>query len=208
MEAAELARRMRTGVVPADAEFDRYLAPELRAISGKHWTPLAVVVRGVRWLAQAGARTIVDLGSGAGKFCVAGALAAEVRFTGVERRGTLVAAARALARDLGVDGRVTFVEGDCAQGSVPAADAYYLFNPYAENIATLESRIADDIERGDWRFVHDVQGTRGFIDTLPRGALVLTYHGYGARMPHGYESLCVDRSFSGELRLWQKKRKK
>lgn len=207
MDAAELARLVKAGQA-ADEDFDSWLAPELRAVSRKHWTPLAVVQRGVRWLATQGARTVVDLGSGAGKFCVAGAMASDLRFTGVERRARLVMAARHLARDLRVETRVRFVEGDCAQGSVPAADAYYLFNPYAENITEPEERIAHDIERGDWQFVHDVQGTRGWLDELPHGTFVLTYHGYGARMPHGYESMCVDRSFSGELRLWQKRRKK
>ena len=42
-------------------------------------------------------QSVVDIGSGAGKFCVAAALGSGCRFTGLEQRPRLVAAARTLA---------------------------------------------------------------------------------------------------------------
>jgi hypothetical protein len=50
----------------------------------------------------------------------------------LEHRPHLVAAARELARAFGVDDRVTFVHGALDPATLPAADVYYLFNPFGE----------------------------------------------------------------------------
>jgi len=43
-----------------------------------------------------GIRAVVDIGAGAGKFCVAGALFGKCRFIGLEQYSSLVTSARAL----------------------------------------------------------------------------------------------------------------
>src|SRR5579872_4063412 len=98
----ELARQLAAGVLPPDAAFDQHLPEELRAVSQRHWTPLHVAHRCARWLQAEGARTVVDVGSGAGKFCVATALCSSLRLIGLEHRPRLVAAARDLARRFAV----------------------------------------------------------------------------------------------------------
>ena len=70
--AQRLAAVMRTGSCPNDQSFDRFLPEPLRLVSPEYWTPLAVVKRAVDWLEDVGIRTVVDIGSGAGKFCAAG----------------------------------------------------------------------------------------------------------------------------------------
>ena len=191
-----------------DEIFDRHFAPDLRVASGRHFTPLKVVHRAAQWFNTLGVETVVDVGSGAGKFCVAAALATECAFTGLERRPRLVSAARRLASAFGVQDRVRFVSGVFGEAKVPEADCYYFYNPFGENIGDPADWIEPDIERGDWRFVHDVQTTRDFLANLPTGTLVLTYHGYGGRLPHGFETIRVDRTFSGDLRLWEFKKKR
>ena len=86
-----LAEMMRTGSCPNVRSFDRFLPEPLRRVSPEYWTPLAVAKRAADWLEDLGIRTVVDIGSGAGKFCVAGALFGKCRFIGLEQYSSLVA---------------------------------------------------------------------------------------------------------------------
>ena len=88
---------MRTGSCPNDRSFDRFLPEPFRLVSPEYWTPLAVAKRAADWLEDLGIRTVVDIGSGAGKFCVAGALFGRCRFIGLEQYSSLVTSAVALA---------------------------------------------------------------------------------------------------------------
>jgi hypothetical protein len=83
LAARELAETLQTDRHPADGAFDRFLPERLRAVSPFYWSPLAVAQRAAEWFSDAGVQNVVDIGSGAGKFCVAGALFGQCRFTGV-----------------------------------------------------------------------------------------------------------------------------
>src|ERR1700752_3403136 len=96
--ARQLAEALRTGRCPADRAFDRFLPGRLRVVSSLYWSPLAVAQRSAKWFTDDGGCSVVDIGSGAGKFCVAGALFGKCRFTGLEQRPSLVRSAQALAR--------------------------------------------------------------------------------------------------------------
>ena len=88
-EAAEqLGRILAVGLCPEDREFDRFLPYEMQLVSYQYWTSLAVAKRAAAWFAELGVRTVADIGSGVGKFCVAAALfgGGGGRFTGLEQR--------------------------------------------------------------------------------------------------------------------------
>ena len=119
-----VAAAIRTGRFPANQAFDRFLPRELREVSDRYWTPLPVVRRAALWLRDARVRTVVDIGSGAGKFCVATALLAPFSLIGLEHRSSLIASARGLAELFEVDDRVTFVQGEFGVGPTPIGDAY------------------------------------------------------------------------------------
>src|SRR5258708_7840111 len=96
------------GSLSSDGAFDAVYDDGIRALSEQHWTPVAVAERAARLLALAGARRILDVGAGAGKFCIVGALCTGAEFVGVERREGLVRVARRAASDLRAS-RATFV---------------------------------------------------------------------------------------------------
>jgi SAM-dependent methyltransferase len=207
--SAEDVRRaadaLAAGDARADALFDRLLPPALRAVSDDYWTPAPVVRQVASWLREEGVGTIVDVGSGAGKFCVGLALLTGLRVIGLEQRPSLVAAARALVARFGLHDRVTFIDGAFGTVPTPAADAYYLFNPF--NAYTIDSAEAasDDITftRETWR--RDVEAMTRFLAGLPVGAVVVTYNGFGRYPPRTFEQTRVDLSFRGPLRLWTKR---
>jgi hypothetical protein len=198
--AAALAR----GEHIDDAAFDRFLPEAARRVSGQFWSPLHVALRVASWAGQLRLEHIVDVGSGAGKLCVAAALACRSRFTGFEQRPALVAAARDLAALFGVADRVRFLERTLARGGVPEADGYYLFNPFEENLHGPSDHIDETVPLGHTRFDHDVALTEELLATLRPGKCVILYNGFGGEIPSNYERLRVGDDPLRPLELWKK----
>ncbi len=201
--ARRLALALRDGHCPPDAAFDRFLPASLRALSPHHWTPLPVVKRASEWLDSLGIRCVVDIGAGAGKFCVAGALFSGCRFIGLEQRPSRVASAHTLARLFGVDDRVRFVCGALGQVPTPVGDAYYFFNPFDNALGDM-----DDQETGVGLRIDQHQPAVTIAEAIlrraPGGTCVLTHYGFGGRVPESYRLIRFDLALTGGLRLWRK----
>ncbi len=205
--ARRLADALRAGRSPVDCAFDRFLPEPLRAVSPQYWSPLAVVKRASEWLDELGIHSVVDIGSGAGKFCVAGAILGRCRFVGLEQHPGLVASARALARRFDVTDRVRFVQGALGEVPTPVAEAYYLFNPFGEY--RFEADDLDDppdIACSDERYRHDVAAVERLLRRAPVRTWALTYNGFGGRLPEDYRLVRVDWELPSALRLWRKER--
>jgi SAM-dependent methyltransferase len=201
-----VAEALRSGRCPPDRAFDRLLPAELRVVSNQYWTPLVVAKRTAQWLDDLNVRTVVDIGSGVGKLCVAAALACDCHFTGLERRSRLVAEARTLARVFDVDDRVNFIEGAFGDVATPVADAYYLYNPFGTYVFGSREYFDGDGERGDKRRARDVAAVEDLLKRAPIGTCVVTYNGFGGRVPATYQQIRVDDEMPNTLRLWRKKR--
>lgn len=199
-----IAMAIRTGMCPVDRAFDRFLPDELRAVSGQHWTPLLVALRAAEWLGERKVETVVDIGSGAGKFCVAAALAGRCRFTGIEQRPRLVEAARGLARLFDVGDRVTFLDGALGEIPVPEADAYYLYNPFGENLFGSQDHLDEDVELSADRYERDIAAVCDLLQCAPVGTHVIVYNGFGGQVPLGYQEICADHDLPNPLCLWEK----
>jgi len=201
--AQSLATTLRDGRCPPDAAFDRFLPASLRALSSQHWTPLRVVKRASEWLDSLGVHRVVDVGAGAGKFCVAGALFSQCSFIGLEQRARRVVSARKLAGLFGVDEQVCFVHGALGHVPTPVADAYYFFNPFDDPSGDVDDRETDVSERRD-QHEPAVAIAEALLRRAPGGTYVLTYNGFGGRIPASYRLVCIDLAFTGGLRLWRK----
>jgi SAM-dependent methyltransferase len=205
ISAQRVASSLANGICPREAAFDRFLPQDLRHWSANHWTPLITCIRVAQWLESVGARTVVDIGSGAGKFCVATALAGHCHFTGIEQRPRLVTAARQLARTFDIEDRVRFLQGTLEDGTIPDADAYYFFNPFGENLAAPEGRIDHEVDFSRKRFKREASRAEAFLSRAAVGTFVLEYNGFGGVMPSPYEPIRLDTKLAGYLRMWEKK---
>ena len=204
--AQQVADALRSGRCPADRFFDRFLPDDLRVVSGQYWTPLVVAKRAAEWFDDLGVRTVVDIGSGAGKFCVAAALVGRSRYTGLEQRRSLVASARSLAMAFDVRDRVSFVHGALGVMATPSADAYYLYNPFGQYFFGPSHDDGAGAEFNETRRVHDVAAVEQLLRRAPTGTYVVTYNGFGGRVPAGYRQIRVDKKLPSDLRLWRKER--
>lgn len=201
---AQISAALRAGHDVPDSVFDQCLAPEFRQVSSQHWTPLDVIRRVSTWIDQLNIRTVVDIGAGAGKFCVAAALTSRAYFIGIEQRERLVVAARSLAQSFNIDDRVSFEWGIVGSRALPPAEAYYLFNPFGENLYANGCLIDQDVELSWKRYARDVESTQEFFHTVPVGTYVLTYNGYGSTLPRAFFDVKVEYSLHNVLRLSQK----
>lgn len=191
----------------SDADLDGRLPPALQAQAHQHWTPVAVTRLGVQWLAAAGVHSVLDLGSGAGKFCVAGACLTSLTFTGVEHRPHLVTAARDLAAAWAVADRVTFLEGDLALAETLSAEALYLYNPFGENLLAPPGHLDDTVELNRRRYQRETARVEGWLARRPRGSWLLTLNGFGGRIPDTYDLVQAEATEVAPLRLWQRTRR-
>lgn len=201
---SEVAIALRSGHDVPDSTFDLCLPAGLRAASARHWTPLDVAKRVSEWIRQLRIRTVVDVGSGAGKFCVSSALLCSAQFLGIEHRARLVAASRSLAEGFGVGRQVAFEWGVVGCRPMPKVDAYYFYNPFGENLRAGDGQIDDEIQLSRDRYEHDVEWVRQFLHGVPVGTYVITYNGYGALLPSSFCDVRVDRQRGNALRVSKK----
>jgi hypothetical protein len=88
----------------------------------------------------------------------------------------------------------------------PKADAYYLYNPFGENLCRFEHPIDREVELGIDRYKREIADAERFIEHAPRGTFVVTYNGFGGRIPDSYEQVAIYRDHPYELRMWRKER--
>jgi predicted RNA methylase len=191
------------GILSSDVEFDSVYDGQIRDLSEQHWTPVLVAARAAHLLTCAGATRILDVGSGAGKFCIVGALSTQAAFVGVERRGYLVDVGRQTALRLGAD-RATFVHASADSFSFEGFNGVYLYNPFYEQISRFLVQIDSAIERSRDVFRHFVNSTMNKLAAMAAPVAVVTFHGFGGLLPSGYEFRYVEPAGNDELDLWVK----
>jgi SAM-dependent methyltransferase len=205
--AQRLAEHLKSAPGPLDDDaFDRFLPRPLKEVSPQYWSSLAVARRAAEWLDDAGVEHIVDIGSGAGKFCVAAAIFGRCRFVGLEHRPALVDAARNLAQLFDVHDRVSFVRGTLGATGLPAAEAYYFFNPFGQYWFGSDQWMATDADVRQRPRAQDVAIAERLLRRVPVGTWLLTYNGFGGRVPVGYSLIRSDWELRAPLRLWRKER--
>jgi predicted RNA methylase len=188
-----------------DLAFDAIYPVEVRRISHRFWTPLETARRAARLLYEAGARKVLDVGSGVGKFAlVAAATCPELFIVGVEQRADLVVVARAARAALGLE-NVRFLHGDATAVSWREFDGFYFYNSFAENLFDPDDRIDDKADLSFARFARDVQRTVTLLRSAVVGTSVATFYGSSGRMPCSYELVHREPAGSGWLRLWTRR---
>ena len=198
-----IARSLRSGTLVADRVFDEVFPPATQARSSVYWTPVEVAVRAANLLADRAGATILDVGSGVGKFCIVAGAVANANVRGIEHRPHLVEIARSAAKKIGV--AVTFDGGTIDEQDPAAIDGFYLFNPFAENLCSGRECLDTSVELSARRFRLDVEATEYLLSKARVGARVVTYCGFGGDIPEAFELVMRERCGGGRLELWVKR---
>ena len=185
----------------SERDFDLIFPPLVRKLSRVHWTPLAAAQRAAQLLVQAPDDKVLDIGSGAGKLCIVGALTTRGGFTGVEKDRELVRIAKQISRDHKIE-RVRFVHGDAFGLDWSEYGALYLFNPFANDIAIKKDSLQHVTVREE-TYVQLVSQTISKLAGLPAGTRIVTYHGFGGEMPPNVVQEAAEIVGPGVLQLWR-----
>jgi predicted RNA methylase len=187
-----------------DESFDCVYPEFIQAVSARFWTPISVALTAADWLQQYGCRDVLDVGAGAGKFCIVTSLASACVLQGIEQRDYLVDAACAAAK--AYDVTASFEHGTIDGVDPSRFSAFYLYNPFAENQYGGVDRLDHLVELSDARWSRDLATVESWLDDAQRGTCVVTYHGFGGRIPDTYDLVCNVYRRGGELHLWTKRR--
>jgi SAM-dependent methyltransferase len=205
----ELVLRVRealaNGGAVADADFDAVYPRDIRTVSPQFWTPYAIARRAAELLVVDPSTHVLDVGSGVGKLCIVGAATTGARFTGIEHREALVQVAQKTAETYGVE-RARFIAAPIDAVPWTAFDAFYLFNPFAENSFEAGEHLDTTVELSRARYFRDIAFVEEMLARAPVGARVLTYHGFGGAMPNTFQPVLRERIGTDALELWLKTR--
>lgn len=184
----------------SDDDFDLIYPESIRKFTRRHWTPVAVAKLAAEYLAAGKNTKILDIGSGAGKFCMVGAATTTGKFTGIEQRKGLhdfcVKAARVHHLE-----NISFLHGNITELDFSDYDAFYFYNSFRENI-DITAVIDDSVETGVHlmdvysRSVHDKLAAR------KPGTRLATYWTRENLIPSDYR--IVSTGFNGLLMLYEK----
>lgn len=206
MSPEQMALALRRGDHVPDVEIDAHLSPRFRRVAPRWFTPTAVAARVARVLADRGARTVLDVGSGVGKLCCVAALASDLELTGIEQRAPLVLESFHLAQRLRVADRTCFVAGTIDDLDLTAYDALYVFNSFAENLFPSAERLDESVELSPSRMARDLAILEDALDQMPLGGSLMTYHGFGGQIPDTFDLVHEESAGSDRLRLWTRRR--
>jgi SAM-dependent methyltransferase len=194
-----------------DEKFDLIYPPQIRQLSALHWTPVAVAAEAAKLLVTEPGTRVLDIGCGPGKFCLVAASLTTGRFTGVEQRGDLIAAARQAADQLFLprrvlrerESKVEFIHGNVTEIDFANYDAFYLFNPFEENMH-YGHKIDREVPLSAALFKRYTSHVSAQLGARPMGTRVVTYAGYADDIPACYS--CELTLFGDDLKLWIKQR--
>ena len=198
----QVAENLKDPISAEDEKFDLIYPPEIRELSSLHWTPVAVAAEAAKMLGTTPITRVLDIGCGPGKFCLVGASLTDGRFTGIEQRSDLVEAARQAASDLGL-ASVEFIHGNVMEIDLADYDAFYLFNPFEENMH-YGHKIDSVVRLSPGLFKRYTSHVAAQLGARPIGTRVVTYAGYADDIPGCY--YCESTLFGDDLKLWIKQR--
>jgi hypothetical protein len=186
---------------PKESDFCQLYPLHIQQLDIKHWSPLIVVNRATKFLVHKPDAKILDIGSGAGKFCLAGAYyKPSAFFYGVEQRQYLVDCAISVNTKLG-SLNVDFFHKNFTQLDFKEFDNFYFYNSFFENIAGSDT-IDDTIDYSIELYNYYTRVLSRKLDELPSGTRIVTYKSLDYEIPTSYQ--LVETQFDTLLKFWMK----
>ena len=187
----------------SDEKFNSLYPPQIQQVAKKHWTPLEVAKQAAAFIAISPDEKVLDIGSGAGKFCLTAAhYHPHVPIYGIEQRAELVDLCNGLKEKLQLD-NVNFIHGNISLMQLDAYDHFYFYNAFYENVTGTE-KIDDNIVYSEKLYDYYNRYLYRQLDKKPQGTRLVTYHSFGSEVPPGFTLLSS--GFDDYLKFWVKEK--
>ncbi|RAJ15720.1 methyltransferase domain-containing protein [Arenibacter echinorum] len=184
-----------------DHLFNSLYPLRIKKLSERHWTPVEVAKLAADYLVDKPQCKVLDIGSGAGKFCLIGAASTKGIFYGVEQRKELVTLCQSIAKTHHIN-NVEFFHSNITEISFSDYDAFYFYNPFYENIDNsllIDNKIVLD-EKLYFTYSEYVENQ---LKKTPIGTRVVTYWSMWVEIPEGFDLEFT--AYNGKLNFWEKK---
>jgi SAM-dependent methyltransferase len=184
-----------------DATLNKLYPASIQLLAYRHWTPLNITQLVAPFLVTHPGVKVLDIGSGVGKFCVAGAYYKPyASFYGIEQRKDLVDHAEKARDVLGMP-NVHFIHGNITALDFRQYDHFYFFNSFYENLMSKD-KIDDNIAQSGYLFNYYHKQLYRKLKEMPAGTRVATYHCLDKKIPPCYQ--LVDSQVATLLKFWIK----
>jgi SAM-dependent methyltransferase len=193
--------RLKSGIEVTDTDFDAIYTSRIKKISKMHFTPVEVAKTAANYLVTKPGTKVLDVGSGAGKFCMVGATCTNGHFTGVEQRQSLFQLSDLLSKGHRLS-NTRFLHANITEIDFCAFDAVYFFNSFYENIFPKDP-IDRSVEMDKYLYTFYTEYLSQQLGKMPIGTRLATYFTYAYEVPTQYyelQSMCFDT----KLKLWEK----
>jgi SAM-dependent methyltransferase len=192
--------KLKAKIEVTDAEFDQVFTKKIQKFAAVHFTPVAVAKAAAEYLTEKKGQKILDIGSGAGKFCLVAAALTEGYFTGIEQRRSLFLLSKRIAKRFKVE-NVQFLHGNITDISLANYDGFYFYNAFFENVSQTES-LSPEFELSIELYRKYSFFVRNQLDSLAIGTKIVTYFSFLKELPESFELEKTD--FDGNLKFWKK----
>lgn len=185
----------------SDLNFNSHYPDDVKEAADKHWTRIEVAKKAAAFLATSAEAKVLDIGSGAGKFCLIAAHEHPLtHFYGVEQRQNLVDISKDLAKELQLR-NVFFLCDNICNIDFKKYDHFYFYNSFYENVPGTQKidytiKYSEDLYNFYNRYLY-----KQLAKKQP-GTRLVTYHSFGSEIPAGYEVVQTD--YSDFLKFWIK----
>ncbi|MEP4534627.1 MAG: methyltransferase domain-containing protein [Cyclobacteriaceae bacterium] len=183
-----------------DRAFDKIYPFSVRQRSKVHWSPVQVAKKAASLLVDRPGTKVLDSGSGAGKFCLIGAVISDGLFIGVEQRKNLVDVSNSIFSQYGIS-NAQAIHANILSIDFREYDAFYFYNPFMENLC-VDQRIDSTVSLSEKHYETYVRYVHNQLMGLPNGTKVVTYSSNGLKIPLCYRK--KETYMDGLLELWVK----
>lgn len=184
-----------------DSQLHHVYPESIQQLARKHWTPLGITQKVIQFLATHDGVRVLDIGSGVGKFCLAGAYYKPfASFFGVEQRSHLVTHAEIAQKTLGLQ-NVQFIEGNLTQLDFKQYDHFYFYNSFYENLNDTD-KIDDTVTLSIPLYNYYTRCLYKKLENLPAATRLATFHSLEDKIPSSYHM--VEAQVGNLLKFWIK----
>lgn len=191
---------LKKGISIEDDDFDVIYPEDIRPMAFTHFTPVEMAIKAAKYLVQKPGTKVLDIGSGAGKFCMIGSVCTDGHFTGVEQRDNLHELGLQIYKKFKLK-NITFINSNINQIDFSGYDAFYFFNPFYENIIQFE-KIDDAIEVETNLYNEYSNYVKKQLDKMPLGTRLVTFFSAYDEVPESYQ--LVSNDDRQKISMWEK----
>ncbi|MGE0631999.1 MAG: class I SAM-dependent methyltransferase [Pseudobdellovibrionaceae bacterium] len=202
--ALNVIEQIRSGKAIEETEFDQIFPPYYQFQSTIHWSSIEVARQISEWINPLNRKSLVDIGCGVGKLCLLLRILTNYEIFGIEQRPKLVEIANKIIK-VNCLKNISITQMNMLDLNWDLHDIYYLYNPFQEHIADEDHSIIEkDIEFDAKNYAHYTSEVFRQLTLAKPGKVLITFHGYGGRVPSSWRMVASRHMENGNLTMWVK----